>query len=53
VVTPITTEEYPTAAARPAYSVLSTEKLTGDLGLVLPSWEDSLALVMAEVGSAE
>lgn len=53
VVTPIGTEDYPTPASRPAYSVLSTEKLRNELGVVLPDWEDSLALVLAEIGGAE
>ena len=38
----ITTAEFPTPAKRPAYSVLSTEKLARTFGIVLPHWSDSL-----------
>ena len=38
----ITTPEYPTPARRPAWSVLSCEKLRRTFGLQLPHWEDSL-----------
>ncbi len=39
---PVPTEEYPTPAIRPAYSVLSNEKLKAIFGLLLPDWEDAL-----------
>lgn len=42
----ITTPEYPLPARRPAYSVLSCEKLKRTFGLQLPDWEDSLKQVM-------
>ncbi len=42
----ITTPEYPTPAKRPAYSVLSSEKLKRTFGLQLPPWEESLRLVL-------
>jgi len=45
-VTPIATADYPTAAHRPAYSVLDNARWDA-LGLVgRPSWEDALAHVM-------
>ena len=37
-VQPITTEQYPTAARRPRYSVLSNEKAQAILGRALPDW---------------
>jgi dTDP-4-dehydrorhamnose reductase len=43
---PIATSEYPLPAKRPAYSVLSCEKLKRTFGLQLPSWEDSLRAVL-------
>jgi dTDP-4-dehydrorhamnose reductase len=45
-VEPITTAEYPLPARRPAYSVLSCEKLKRTFGLQLPSWDESLRMVL-------
>lgn len=45
-VQPIATSEYPLPAKRPAYSVLSCEKLKRTFGLQLPAWEESLKAVM-------
>ena len=42
----ITTAEYPTPTKRPAYSVLSCDKLQRAFGLRLPPWEDSLKQVL-------
>lgn len=47
-VEPITTTDYPTPAARPAYSVLDTRKIRRDFGLRIPHWRDSLARVLGE-----
>jgi len=44
----ITTAEYPLPAKRPAYSVLSCEKLKQTFGLQLPDWEDSLKQVLEQ-----
>lgn len=41
-IVPITTAEYPTAAARPAYSVLSTRKIQSVLGDLPPYWRKGL-----------
>jgi dTDP-4-dehydrorhamnose reductase len=46
-VVPIATAEYPTAAARPANSVLSNEKFAATFGFRLPDWEQQLDAVMA------
>jgi dTDP-4-dehydrorhamnose reductase len=45
-VQPITTPEYPLPARRPAYSVLSCEKLKCTFGLQLPDWKESLLQVL-------
>jgi len=44
----ITTADYPTPAARPAYSVLSNEKLDSVFGVRLPSWDKALSTCLAE-----
>ena len=46
VVNPCTTEEYPTPAKRPAYSVLSKDKIQKALGITLPQWQESLAVFL-------
>ena len=42
-VSPCTTADYPTPAARPSYSVLSKNKITRTFNLSIPYWRDSLA----------
>jgi dTDP-4-dehydrorhamnose reductase len=39
---PIKTEDYPTAARRPRYSVLSKEKIKREFNLKIRDWEDAL-----------
>lgn len=41
-VSPCTSDEYPSAAKRPAYSVLSKEKIQSLLKIKIPFWQDSL-----------
>ncbi|WP_295546125.1 dTDP-4-dehydrorhamnose reductase [uncultured Stenotrophomonas sp.] len=45
----IPSSEYPTPAERPAWSVLDNRKLQQDFGIVLPTWQDGLKRVMAEI----
>jgi dTDP-4-dehydrorhamnose reductase len=45
----ISTAQYPTQAKRPAYSVMSCEKLETTFGLRLPSWDASLRDVTEEL----
>ena len=41
-VSPLHTEEYPTPASRPHYSVLDKTKIKQTYGIVIPQWEESL-----------
>ena len=47
VVKPIATEDYPTPATRPRYSILDTAKLRAAFGIELPPWQDALARCLA------
>jgi dTDP-4-dehydrorhamnose reductase len=47
-VVPITTEEYPTPAKRPAFSVLSWKKTSALLDSFPPHWRQSLRQMLAE-----
>lgn len=46
---PVTTAEYPTAAARPAYSVLNNNRLWQAWGIRLPDWREALSLCLEEM----
>ena len=48
-VTPITTAEYPTAAHRPANSVLDCRASIEKLGITPPHWRQSLAATLAQL----
>lgn len=50
-VNPITTEQYPTKACRPAYSVLDKTKIKTTLGIEIPFWKDSLMVCMKEINN--
>ena len=47
-VVPITTSEFPTPAPRPAYSVLSSKKISAVLGTHPPHWRQSLRQVLKQ-----
>jgi dTDP-4-dehydrorhamnose reductase len=46
---PIETSDYPTAAARPPYSVLNKKKIKTVFGIKIPHWRVSLAECMKEM----
>jgi dTDP-4-dehydrorhamnose reductase len=45
---PIPSSDYPTPARRPAFSVLSNEKLLQQFGLKLPNWDQALQLCLSD-----
>jgi dTDP-4-dehydrorhamnose reductase len=49
---PIPSSAYPTPAARPANSCLSTDKLACTFGLRAPNWRDALSLCLGAEGTA-
>jgi dTDP-4-dehydrorhamnose reductase len=49
---PLTTAEYPTAARRPANSLLCTAKLEAALARALPNWEDGVREAVAALAAA-
>lgn len=46
---PCTSEEYPTRARRPRYSVLDKHKIRNTFGLTIPHWRDALAACMSHI----
>ncbi|MEO8803189.1 MAG: dTDP-4-dehydrorhamnose reductase [Rudaea sp.] len=52
-VMPISTSQYPTKAARPAYSVLDTQKVQTTFGLHLPAWQRGLDATIEELVAAK
>jgi dTDP-4-dehydrorhamnose reductase len=47
-IVPITTNEYPTKAIRPQYSVLNKQKITNLLEMEIPHWRQSLVKCLQE-----
>ena len=50
-VNPITTDQYPTKAKRPTYSVLDLSKIKEYVGIEIPFWRDSLVKCIEELNS--
>lgn len=51
IVHPIHTNQYPTKAVRPAYSVLNKEKIKTTYGLHIPMWDDALVNCFQKINS--
>jgi dTDP-4-dehydrorhamnose reductase len=52
-ISPIATSDYPTAAARPACSVLDNARLQQDFGLVAPDWRAGLSSVLDQLAGSD
>ena len=52
-VMPCRTEDYPTPARRPHYSVLDKAKVRGTFGIEIPHWRDSLVMAVKEYMNTE
>ena len=47
IVNPLKTSEYPTKAARPAFSVMDKTKIKTTFGIKVPYWRDSLKIALS------
>lgn len=52
-VNPIATDQYPTKAVRPKYSVLDKSKIKESFDISIPQWEDSLKICIEELKEIE
>ena len=50
-ITPVTTDDYPTAATRPHFSVLDKSKIKSTFGIEIPYWEESLEKCIARINN--
>lgn len=50
---PITTDQYPTPAKRPHYSLLNKSKIKQNFDLDIPYWRDSLRICLEELGECQ
>lgn len=50
---PITTDEYPTPAKRPNYSLLNKAKIKNDFEITIPYWKDSLKDCLITLGETK
>ncbi len=46
---PISSENYPTLATRPHYSVLNKQRIKDDFNIEIPYWRDSLETMLKEL----
>lgn len=52
-VNPITTDQYPTPATRPHYSLLNKDKIKNDFNLSIPYWRESLKHCLEQLGEIQ
>ncbi|KFN39806.1 MAG: dTDP-4-dehydrorhamnose reductase [Sulfuricurvum sp. MLSB] len=52
-INPLTTDQYPTPAMRPHYSLLNKTKIKNDFNLVIPYWKDSLKQCLEHLGESQ
>lgn len=52
-VQPIPTEDYPTAASRPAYAILDKSRIKATYGVSIPHWEESLVECIDRIKTEE
>jgi len=52
-VVPVTTDDYPTPASRPHYSVLDKSKIKSTFDIKIPYWEDSLRDCIARINDGQ
>lgn len=52
VINPLTTEQFPTAAKRPKYSVLDKTKIQSTFSIELKNWKESLRICVAKLKKA-
>ena len=50
---PVTTAEYPTAARRPAYSVMDLTKISDSFRVEIPTWEEALQRCLQKILQTE
>ncbi|MDD2828651.1 MAG: dTDP-4-dehydrorhamnose reductase [Sulfuricurvum sp.] len=53
LINPITTDQYPTPATRPHYSLLNKTKIKNDFNLTIPYWRDSLKECLITLGETK
>ena len=49
IINPLKTSEYPTKAARPAFSVMDKTKIKTTFGIKVPYWRDSLKIALSNL----
>ncbi|MEY4875078.1 MAG: dTDP-4-dehydrorhamnose reductase [Bacteroidota bacterium] len=49
IIHPIATNEFPTPAKRPAYSVLNTDSLVNEFKIEIPNWKNSLEICLSKL----